>query len=116
MISRQVSLSHLHGVSWREEQFGMEVEEGWLGEAALVQAALVCAEHCEAQQVCITETTLASLPKSLSSSLQCSLCLGGFLQKNDASPESGLCMGVKSSKLQIDIRQKDVILAGRWDV
>ncbi len=91
MISRKVSLSHLHGVSWREEQFGMEVEEGRLGQAALIQAALVCTEHCEAQQVCMARTTLASLPESLSSSLHCSLCLGGF-HNTGASTESGLYM------------------------
>ncbi len=46
--------SYLQGVGGRVHQLGVEVEEGWLGEAALVQAALVRAEHREAQQVCMT--------------------------------------------------------------
>ena len=72
---------HLHGVRWREEQLGVEVEEGGLGEAALVQAALVCAEHREAQQVCVAAHTSASLPMSLSSGLYCSYTLIVYFYK-----------------------------------
>ena len=55
--------SYLQCVGGWVQQLGMEVEERWLGKAALVQAAPVCAEHREAQQVCMTEIISGSLPK-----------------------------------------------------
>ena len=43
---------YLDGVGWRVQEAGIEVEEGGLRQAALVQAALVGAVRREAQQVC----------------------------------------------------------------
>ena len=43
-------------ISW-----AWKLRKAWLGEAALVQAALVCAEHREAQQVCMTVASLSTV-------------------------------------------------------
>lgn len=56
----QGSQTHLNGVSWGIQELGIKVEEGGLGETALVEAALVSAVHCEAQQVCMLTQTFVS--------------------------------------------------------
>ena len=56
--------SYLDGVCWRVQEAGIEVEEGGLWQAALVQAALVGAVRREAQQVCAS----AHLPQLVGSS------------------------------------------------
>ena len=48
--------SHLDGVGWGVQQLCIKIEEGRLGQAALVQATLVCAVHHKAQQVCSSST------------------------------------------------------------
>ena len=50
--------SHLDGVGWWVQEAGIEVEEGGLRQAALVQAALVGAVQREAQQVCASAHSL----------------------------------------------------------
>jgi len=52
--------SHLDGVGWGVQQLGIKIEEGRLGQAALVQATLVCAVHYKAQQVCSSSTHITS--------------------------------------------------------
>lgn len=52
--------SYLDGVGWGIQQLGVKIEEGRLGQAALVQATLVCAVHHKAQQVCSSSTHIVS--------------------------------------------------------
>ena len=66
--------SYLDGVGWRVEEAGIEVEEGGLRQAALVQAALVGAVRCEAQQVC----TPAHIPQLIGSSYRVDTPETGF--------------------------------------
>ena len=55
--------SHLQSMGRWVQQLGIKVEEGGLGEPALVQAALVCAVHCEAHQVCMAAHMSAGTPR-----------------------------------------------------
>ena len=59
---------HLDGVGWGVQQLGIKIEEGRLGQAALVQAALVCAVHHKAQQVCSSSTHIILAPAKIHTS------------------------------------------------
>lgn len=48
----EVSPTHLHLMGRRVVQLGVKVEEGWLGDAILVQATGISAVDGQAQQVC----------------------------------------------------------------